>query len=461
MPFSPLAVPPSGSNVLVFVPHPDDETAGCCALIKKSLSNGCNVKVVMVTNGDGVGLLDILKYKISKPSPEYFEKIAYLRQNETKKAMSLLGLSEENIIFLGYPDRCSLSLWRKHWDKDKPFTSSYTKRNYSFYKNSFTPKTLYSGICLVEDIEKIIRQFNPTHIVYPHFFDCHVDHFTTNNFVKYAIARLDIEVNELTYLIHRGNWPVPPGRFPWLILAPPKALESCGIRWYSLSLSSDDIKLKEQCLSSYTSQTSNFIMKIYLLSFLRRNELFGVCGNFELNSASESSTIDSITIVSPYADTLKGYLNKPADICDLRAGLTNDFLSFTISFLQEPSPVYTYLLDLFFFDAANTTRRAILRYHKGQLGIFKFSQDTIGLPSDAECTVINDSIHISLPLTQLPQFKSILVNVLTLKGDKLIDRSGSRLIKVSVSGQRKIEKTFCLKFLDIAVNLSKDIYPCL
>ena len=176
--------------------------------------------------------------------------------------------------------------------------------------------------------------------------------------------------------------------------------------------------------------------------------MFGVYDDLELHSMIGSSSINSISIVNPYADTLTGYLNKPADICDLRTGLTSDFLSFTISFLQEPDPAYTYLLDLVFFDADNTTKRAILRYHKGQLGIFKFSYDTINLPSDAECTVANDFIHISLPLTQLPQFKSILVNILTLKGNKLIDRSGSRLIKVKgmYNNKEKSERTSVSNF---------------
>jgi LmbE family N-acetylglucosaminyl deacetylase len=45
-------MPQSGQRVLVFSPHPDDESIGVGGYIAQSIENGANVEIVLVTNGD-------------------------------------------------------------------------------------------------------------------------------------------------------------------------------------------------------------------------------------------------------------------------------------------------------------------------------------------------------------------------------------------------------------------------
>ena len=74
-------------RVLVFAPHPEDESLGCGGTLAL-LATRSQVKVVLVTDGNGAGGL-----------PEGADR---LRQEEFKAALSQLGV--EHFELLGYPD---------------------------------------------------------------------------------------------------------------------------------------------------------------------------------------------------------------------------------------------------------------------------------------------------------------------------------------------------------------------
>lgn len=435
IPLKNLELPRRGDRVLVFVPHPDDEIVGCCSFINKVIKNGCKLKVVMITNGDGIGMADQYKYWFFKPSPEKFQKLGYHRQRETKKALNLLGVSPTDLIFLGYPDRGSLNLWRENWDPDKPFTSKSTGYDHSFYNNCYTPGVKYTGSNLAGDFEKIIKDFSPTHIFYPHFYDGHLDHFITNNFVKYVLAKLDIDVKKYGYLVHRGNWPVPLGKLPQLPLLPPKALADCGIEWYSLDLSKDDLKKKEQCLRFYDSQLNKPIMGAYLYAFLRKNELFGEYAEHrDIELIMGLGREQMIPFVNPFADTLDAYLNQPADISQLTLFFKDTSTHFTlcgkIMTLAKPDQKYRYMIEFIFFGKGQSTKRAILVVENGTLEMKKLTGDSMELPEDAGFSVGNKYVSISLPLEKPFDIKAILVTATTFHKEKIVDRIGPRVIKI-------------------------------
>jgi LmbE family N-acetylglucosaminyl deacetylase len=75
------------ADVLVIAPHPDDETLMAAGVIARERTAGRRVAVAIVTNGD-----------LS------CERDGYLREAESVAAMKRLGLREEDIFFLGYPD---------------------------------------------------------------------------------------------------------------------------------------------------------------------------------------------------------------------------------------------------------------------------------------------------------------------------------------------------------------------
>lgn len=77
-----------GGKVLVFSPHPDDETLGCGGTLALLRDNGCAVKVVFVTDGGGAGSLP--------------EGSIAIRQQEAKAALTTLGV--QDWLFLDEPD---------------------------------------------------------------------------------------------------------------------------------------------------------------------------------------------------------------------------------------------------------------------------------------------------------------------------------------------------------------------
>jgi LmbE family N-acetylglucosaminyl deacetylase len=82
---------PSGKNVLVISPHPDDETLGVGGLISKQISEGVPVQVVAVTDGENAyGRGD--------------STLAANRRMEQSAAVKQLGLKSSDVIRLGLTD---------------------------------------------------------------------------------------------------------------------------------------------------------------------------------------------------------------------------------------------------------------------------------------------------------------------------------------------------------------------
>jgi len=77
--------PKSSDTILIFSPHPDDETIATGGYIKAATSAGANVWIVLVTDGN----------------KHHLEKIRY---NEFEKATTALDVSFNHLIYLNYPD---------------------------------------------------------------------------------------------------------------------------------------------------------------------------------------------------------------------------------------------------------------------------------------------------------------------------------------------------------------------
>lgn len=81
-------------SALIIAPHPDDETLGCGATIAQMHTRGQKIRVLIVTNGAASGNSAII-------SPE---ELTQIRHRECVQAVKILGLTPEDIVFLGYPD---------------------------------------------------------------------------------------------------------------------------------------------------------------------------------------------------------------------------------------------------------------------------------------------------------------------------------------------------------------------
>ena len=83
-----------GKTILVFAPHPDDDTFSMGGTLARLVTNGNKVVVVIYTN-DNRGSKDL---EMSR------ERLAQIRRAEEEAACLILGISKESIVWLGYED---------------------------------------------------------------------------------------------------------------------------------------------------------------------------------------------------------------------------------------------------------------------------------------------------------------------------------------------------------------------
>ena len=72
-------------DLLVFAPHPDDESLGCAGVLRQSIASGKRVRVVIFTHGDGFpGFASRLARKPeAQLVPDDFFALARYRRNQT------------------------------------------------------------------------------------------------------------------------------------------------------------------------------------------------------------------------------------------------------------------------------------------------------------------------------------------------------------------------------------------
>jgi LmbE family N-acetylglucosaminyl deacetylase len=309
-----------GRRILIFAPHPDDEIVATGGLIYEALKRGFEIKIVFITNGDGFGDLITAQghsRKTKIKSTNEAITLGYERQIEAIQAAKVLGLTNDNLIFLGYPDRGVSYLWFSHWSK--LYTSVFTLKSYSPYNNSYTQKTAYKGENLSKDIRTIINSFKPDLIFTPLFFDMHPDHLGTSCFVISELANLE-ETNNgwvknikvYSYLVHYGkvSWPQEWGYRPSKKIIPPLELQRASIKWISFPLSEETVQIKLKAISEYKSQI--VLIGGFLKAFVRTNELF-----------QELTSLDTAFIIDPNTHLVKEEYIKVGRIKPLEINVFN------------------------------------------------------------------------------------------------------------------------------------------
>jgi LmbE family N-acetylglucosaminyl deacetylase len=149
------------SKVVVFAPHPDDEILGCGGVIAKRLDEGYDVFVIFMTDGRNA-LRDLGIF--SKPSPPELMRI---RKEEAKRAAKVLGIHQENLIFLDIEDG---TLGKNERIAQKKAT-------------------------------QVLRKLSPEEIYFPQEKEFNIDHKVTNRLVRNGISQLCYDPVEYQYAI--------------------------------------------------------------------------------------------------------------------------------------------------------------------------------------------------------------------------------------------------------------------
>lgn len=267
-------LPSSNETVMIIAPHSDDETLGAAGYIKQSLDNHARVIVVLMTNGDGHRFSTIEEFNKAYPGANDYINSGYTRQKESENALSVLGLSPNNIIFLGYPDGGLLPIIERHWSENSLYRSQYTKSDHSPYNNSFAQDAAYYGENIFHNIEKLVSLYEPSIVISPNENDENPDHRATAIFVNRVLGELQIKPINYTYLVHFSRYPQPFKYRPDNYLSPPARLISGDSSWYSLSLDKNSEDRKDQAVKAYSSQIKVPLLKTLMESLVRKNEIF-------------------------------------------------------------------------------------------------------------------------------------------------------------------------------------------
>src|SRR5579859_3377173 len=84
----------SGKTILLFTPHPDDDTFCCAGTLALLAKNGNNIRIVIYTNDD----------KGSYDPEMTSERLARIRMHEEEEACRILGIPKDHISWLEYHD---------------------------------------------------------------------------------------------------------------------------------------------------------------------------------------------------------------------------------------------------------------------------------------------------------------------------------------------------------------------
>lgn len=266
----------SGDKVLVLAPQPDDETIGAGGVIQKAVKAGAKVKVVLLTNGEN----NLFAFIVYKNHPflgrKDFRRMGEVRRQESVKAMTMLGLTENDVISLGYPDRGTQEIMIHHWDQADPYRSGFAREEKVSYPEAMSPGASYSGESVLDDLKEILLDYKPNKIFVSHPADANRDHRALYLFLRVALWDLDgkISIPEIyPYFVHIARWPKPRGYKPTLKLMPPPVFSEGEVSWLTLSLTPEEIEKKYNAIKAYPSQIK-YAPKL-LISFARDNELFG------------------------------------------------------------------------------------------------------------------------------------------------------------------------------------------
>ncbi|HOJ10932.1 MAG TPA: PIG-L family deacetylase [Clostridiales bacterium] len=422
-----LVSPVEGTRLLVVAPHCDDETLGCGNLISKTIESGGTVKVVLLTNGDGHTSAVALNYLTVKPNAKNYISSAYLRQDETERAMKRAGVDRENIIYLGYPDGGLYHMWGENWDENNLYVSRFTKCSHSPYSNSYKSDAPYCGKSIADDLESIVMTYNPSIIAFPHPNDRHPDHFAAYCLVRYVLAKNNMTPDQYLYLVHRGKWPSPFGQFSKLFLVPPKKLVDIGTKWVSSPMSDIEQKQKADMLSEYKSQMN--VNSPFLKAFIRQNELFGIYPDLEYDFSMRDGP-KILLLEDPVSDKIKQNASKSADIKNVYLSTDSSNMHLFLDTVESARRNINYYIDMYFFSSDGKTFRInmTVNYLK-TIDLQTDTSENIASIDGLRLMPDSEMLHIKIPYSGIPDFDSILIGASTSSASNGIDRTAWRLVK--------------------------------
>lgn len=100
------------SRLLIFAPHPDDESLACGILLQDAVQAGAAISVIYLTDGENNPWPQRCLTRRWRLDAADRQRWAKLRRSEALAALRSLGVSPEDARFLGWPDQGLAGLLR-------------------------------------------------------------------------------------------------------------------------------------------------------------------------------------------------------------------------------------------------------------------------------------------------------------------------------------------------------------
>ena len=286
---------PLHTKLLVVAPHPDDDIVMASGIVYRAVERGDEVRVVYMTNGD---------YYASVYNGVSYNGIqtGLIRESEGVAGQSILGVPENELMFLGYPDGYLQTIYQSNPNDVYTTPNNNQSTTYGnhglgltdYHNYRFGAHASYTRVNILTDLQDIISSYQPDHILVTSEFDNTTDHATTYNFVR--LATTAVCNNNLGYnpVIHKTIiwwnpiywwpnlpivWPNVPD--PTAYLAEIPNVDATGLLWSNRE--SFDVPLPMQ-LSNYADNPKALALNTHIIGqkgvygyigfFLHKDEVF-------------------------------------------------------------------------------------------------------------------------------------------------------------------------------------------
>jgi LmbE family N-acetylglucosaminyl deacetylase len=303
----PLFAAPAQVDVLVFAPHPDDESLGCAGVLAQAVKQGKTAKVVLITGGDAFRTMAALitKKPVNQLGPEDAMTLTRFRQSQALQAITTMGLKASDLIMLGYPDGGGTE--RIYMAKDAvPIRNNFTQKNetYAVIQKDYHTATHgspapYIRASVLGDMVELLKTLRPKQIYVTSETEGG-DHGASMRFVRDAAREVGFKGEFYTYVIHgvAGEWAWPYGPTPDQPFAAHKYDNSqghvrgaplgwidlpFGVPWpppHRVPLSKDLVEIKAKAIKAHSSHLEGaadpaMVRELkYLESFVKSEEIF-------------------------------------------------------------------------------------------------------------------------------------------------------------------------------------------
>jgi len=180
----------SRSRLLLFAPHPDDESLACSTLLQRAVRARAMVRVVYVTDGDDNPWPQRVLERKWRLNGTDRRRWGRLRRTEALAALRVLGVNGSAARFLGLPDQ--------------KLTAMLTGDSESLRE----PRSLRNCQSALERFLAIIADWGPTDLLVPSIFDTHPDHSALAVMLRFVLSESfsdAMETGQMTvrsYVVH-------------------------------------------------------------------------------------------------------------------------------------------------------------------------------------------------------------------------------------------------------------------